>query len=485
MTKFSKNQVLASLFWKLMERGGTQLIQFFVHIILARLLMPDDYGLITLVTVFITIATIFIESGFNVALIQKKDADNLDFSSVFYFSLAFAGLLYLFLFFAAPWIASYYETPQITVILRILAINLVFGAINSVQNAVVARELQFKLLFLRSTIALFLSGALGITMAYLNYGVWSLVGQSLSFQFLMTVILWFSLRWRPILKFSYDRLKSLFAFSWKILVGSLFNSAYRELRNLIVGKLYDPATLGYYNRGQQFPNLLVSNIDGSIQAVMFPVLSSHQDDPNRVKNMMRRSIMTGAFIVFPLMTGLAVTADSIVLLLLTDKWMPAVPFIQIFCLNYAFHPIQSANLEAVKGLGYSGTYLRLNIIKRTIGISVLLITVPFGVHMIALGQAISSLLASFINAYPNRKLLDYKYSEQIIDVSPSFALSLVMGALIYTAKWIPASPVFILAIQIFSGIAIYIGLAWILRIKSFTYLIMSMKDLFLKKRATP
>ncbi len=218
-----------------MEKGGAQLIQFIVQIILARLLLPNDYGLITLVTVFISLATIFVESGFNTALIQKKDADELDFSSVFYFSLLFAGLLYIVLFFAAPWIAAYYEIPQIVMVLRVLAISLIFGAINSVQNAIVSRRLQFKLLFVRSTVALLISGILGIVMAYLGFGVWALVGQTLSFRLLVTVILWFTLKWRPYSIFSLSRLKSLFAFSWKLLAGSILNTAYRELRNLSIG----------------------------------------------------------------------------------------------------------------------------------------------------------------------------------------------------------------------------------------------------------
>ncbi len=454
------------------------MIQFVVQIMLARLLLPQDYGLITLVTVFTAVASIFVESGFNTALIQKKDADELDFSSVFYFSLLFAAILYIVLFFSAPGISSYYAMPEITTVLRVLSISLLFGAVNSVQNAIVSRTLRFKLLFIRSTIALLFSGTIGIALAYAGLGVWALVGQTLSYRMFVTLILWFTLKWRPEPVFSVARLGSLFAFSWKLLVGSIFNTAYRELRNLIIGKIYQPATLGYYNRGQQFPSLLVSNIDGSIQSVMFPVLASHQDNQARVKSIMRRSIMTGAFVVFPMMVGLAVTADSLVLLLMTEKWLPAIPFVQIFCFNYALHPIQSANLQAIKGLGYSGTYLRLNILKRTMGIIFLLVTVPYGVHMIAVGQAISGVFASFINAYPNRHLLDYKYSEQLNDVSPSLILSLVMGALVYCIKWLSLSPLATLVLQIIVGIIFYILTAWIFKMESLKYLISSGKALF-------
>ncbi len=323
-----------------------------------------------------------------------------------------------------------------------------------------------------------ISGTIGIIMAYLDFGVWALVAQSLSFRISVTLILWFTLKWRPKLTFSFARLKSLFRFSWKLMVGGILNTSYRELRNLIIGKVFQSSALGFYNRGEQFPKLLVSNIDGSIQSVMFPVLASQQDNRSTVKAMMRRSIITSAFIIFPMMVGLAVIAESLVPLLMTSKWLPAVPFVQIFCLNYAFHPIQSANQQAINGLGYSGISLRLNFIRRIAGIIVLLLTVQYGVQAIAMGQALISLLSSIIYAHPNKKLLDYSYVEQLGDVLPSLFLSLAMGALVYCIKWISLPMTFTLIIQILLGVVIYTGLAWLFKMESFHYVIRSARSFF-------
>ncbi|MDD2519303.1 MAG: lipopolysaccharide biosynthesis protein [Bacilli bacterium] len=293
-----------------MERGGVQGIQFIVQIVLARLLLPKDYGIIALVIIFISIASVFVQSGFSAALIQKKNVDEADFSSVFYLSLFIACLTYIILFIVAPSIASFYEEPQIVMVVRVLSITLFFGAFNSIQNAVIARGMQFKKLFFSSTGAILISGTVGIHMAYTGFGVWALVGQQLTNQLLIVVILWFTVKWRPKLLFSYASVKVLFSFGSKLLLSSLINTLYLNLRSLVIGKMYNSAMLGFYNRGQGFPSIIVSNINGAIESVMLPVLSSQQDNKLRVKDMVRRSIVTSSFIIFPMMVGLAVTADG-------------------------------------------------------------------------------------------------------------------------------------------------------------------------------
>lgn len=474
--------IISSLFWKLMERGGIQGIQFIVQIVLARLLLPTDYGIIALVTVFTLIANVFVQSGLNSALIQKKDADEIDFSSVFYLSLFIACLIYIVLFFAAPFIAIFYGMPQVTSVLRTLSVTLVFGAFNSIQNAVVSRRLQFKKLFFSSTGAFMVSGIIGIYMAYENYGVWALVWQQVSNQLLITLILWFTLRWRPRLLFSFSRVKSLFSFGWKLLVSGLLNTVYNDICSLIIGKMYSPAMLGFYNRGQQFPSVIVSNIDGSIQSVMFPVLASQQDNKLRVKNMMRRAIVTSSFIIFPMMVGLAVTAEPLVKLLLTDKWLSSVPFVQIFCAIYALWPIHSTNLQAIKGLGHSDITLKLAILKQIVGILILVGTVFYGVHVIALGQVLGGIISTFINAYPNKKLLGYSYGEQWNDIMPSLLLSLVMGVAVYSLKWLGLSIFVTLIIQVCVGIVLYVGMARMFKMECFNYLVITMKDIFSDKK---
>jgi O-antigen/teichoic acid export membrane protein len=480
--KNTKSKILSSLFWKLMERGGTQGIQFIVQIVLARLLLPEDYGLIALVTIFIIIANVFVQSGFSTALIQKKKANEVDFSSVFYLSLFVAGLLYMILFFAAPFISKFYDQPQLIQVLRILSITLFFGAFNSIQNAIISREMQFKKLFFSSLGAIVVSGTVGIAMAYKGFGVWALVGQQITNQFMITVILWFTVKWRPKLLFSFERVKSLFSFGWKLLVSSLIDTLYMNLRSLIIGKIYTPDMLGYFNRGKQFPQLIVANINGSIQSVMFPALASQQEDRKRVKDMVRRSIVTSSFIVFPMMVGLAVVAEPLVKLLLTDKWLPCVPFLQIFCMSYALWPIHTANLQAINALGRSDIFLKLEIIKKIIGLSILGVTIFYGVYAIALGGILSGLIGTVVNAYPNKKLLDYSYKEQWKDIIPSLLLSLVMGAVVYCMNFIGLDIWKILPMKIVIGSILYIVMAKLFKLECYTYLITTLKDIIRNRK---
>lgn len=478
----TKSKILSSLFWKLMERGGTQGIQFIVQIVLARLLAPSDYGLIALIAIFITIANVFVQSGFNTALVQKKDSNEIDFSSVFYLSLFVASLLYLIIFFMAPFIAEFYGVLQLAAVLRVLAITLFFGAFNSIQNAIVSRKMQFKRLFYSSLGAILVSGTIGIVFAYEGLGVWALVAQQLTNQIMITVILWFTVKWRPKLIFSFEKIKGLFSYSWKLLVSSLIDTVYKNLRSLIIGKIYSPDILGFYNRGDQFPQIIVTNIDGSIQSVMLPALSSEQDNRQRVREMVRRSIVTSSFIIFPMMVGMAVISEPLVKILLTEKWLPSIPFLQIACASYALYPIHTANLQAINALGRSDIFLKLELIKKLIGIIILWFSIPYGVYAIAIGMLINGIIATFINAYPNLKLLKYSYIEQFIDIMPSLILSLIMGVVVYNFKWLNISSELILIIQICVGVYIYILMAKIFKLECYIYLLTTFKDIFKKRR---
>lgn len=473
----NKSKILSSLFWKFMERGGTQGIQFIVQIVLARLLLPEEYGLIALVTVFIALANVFVQSGFNTALIQKKNADKVDFSSVFYLSLAVAGLLYVVLFFSSPLIASFYREPQLIPVLRVLSITLFFGAFNSIQNAYVAKNMMFKKLFFSSLGAMVVSGTAGIISAYAGLGVWALVAQQLTNQFMITVILWFTVKWRPSLLFSFARVKGLFSYGSKLLASSLIDTLHTNLQSLIIGRIYSSAMLGFYNRGKQFPELIVGNINGSIQSVMLPTLASHQDNRGRVKELVRRSIITSSFIMFPMMIGLAAAAESVVSILLTDIWLSSVPFLRIFCFSYALWPIHTANLQAINALGRSDIFLRLEIIKKVIGLIILGISIPFGIYAMAWGVLLGSVISTFINAYPNLKLLNYSYVEQLKDIMPSVLISLVMGGVIYPLNILSFPAWQVLILQIILGIIVYIGLAKLFKIESFNYLIVTMKGI--------
>lgn len=476
-----KKTVVSSLIWKFMERIGVQGVQFIVQILLARILLPQDYGLISLVTIFIAIANVFVQSGFNTALIQKKDADEVDFSSVFYLSLGVATIMYILIFLGAPLVSNFYREPELAIVLRVLSITLFFGAFNSIQNAVVAKRMQFKKLFFSSLGASLISGIIGIILAYLGFGVWALVFQQIFSQVSITIILWFTVKWRPMIVFSIERVKGLFNYGSKLLASSLIDTIYMNLRNLVIGKIYTPEVLGMYNRGEQFPQLIVNNINGSIQSVMLPTLSSEQDNKEKVKTIVRRSIVTSSFIIFPSMVGLATIAESVVRILLTDKWLPSVPFLQIFCFIYALMPIHTANLQAINAIGRSDIFLKLEIYKRAIGIIILIITIPYGVYAIALGGCIGTIISSFINAYPNLKLINYSYREQLEDIMPSAIISLIMGIIIYPIKLLNITPLVILILQIGIGIIVYIMMAKIFKLECFTYLLSILQEL-LKKR---
>lgn len=466
-----KKTVLSSLVWKLLERGGTQGIQFVVQIILARILSPENYGTIALISIFIAIANVFVQSGFSTALIQRKDTSEEDFSSVFYLSLFTAAIFYLILFVTSPAIAQFYKNNQLIYILRVLSVTLFFGAFNSVQNAMIARKMQFKKLFFSSLGSTIISGIMGIFFAYLGYGVWALVIQQLINQISITLILCFTVEWHPKKVFSFKRVKVLFSFGWKLLASALLETLYANIRSLIIGKLYAPSALGFYNRGDQFPQIIVSNINGSIQSVIFPALSSEQDNIEKIKNLVRRAIMMSSFFIFPMMTILAVTAKSLVIILLTEKWLPCVPFIQIFCASYALWPIHTANLQAINALGRSDIFLKLEIIKKILGTVILVISIFYGIKAIALGMLLSSVMFSFLNAFPNLRLLNYSYIEQVKDIVPSSIVSLIMGIIVYSFSYLNISVLTIFIIQVLGGILIYILLSKIFKLDSYKYLV--------------
>lgn len=480
--EIGKTKIITSLLWKFIERLGTQGIQFIVMIILARFLLPEDFGLIVVVTIFISIATVITQSGFNTALIQAKKIDELDLSSVFHLNLFIATILYTILFFISPFIASFFDQPQLTLILRILSISLFFGAFNSIQHTIIARSMQFKKLFVSSLSGVIISGIIGITMAYSNLGIWSLVIQQLLFHIIVTLTLWYTVKWRPQLLFSMERIRRLFSFGWKLLLSSLIDTVYSNIKNLIIGKLFSPSILGFYNRGEQFPSVIVNNINGSILSVIFPALSSQQDNVKRVKEMMRRAIVTSSFVVFPMMVGLAVIAEPLVKVLLTEKWLPAVPFLQIFCAIYALWPIHTANLQAINALGRSDIYLKLEIVKKILGILILIVTIPYGVYAIAIGSIVSGIICSFLNAYPNITLLNYSVKEQFSDLCPSLLISVIMGGVIYTIHWLGLPDITTIFAQVFLGVILYIGLAKLFRLEILNYLVLTMKEVFWRNK---
>ncbi|AMO84781.1 lipopolysaccharide biosynthesis protein [Solibacillus isronensis] len=480
--EITRTKIISSIFWRFLEFSGEQGIQLLVLVILTRLLLPEDFGLIVLVTIFISVATVITQSGFNTALIQKKTMDEADLSSVFYVNLLISTILYFILFMIAPFLASFFEHPQLTLIIRLLSLSLILRALHSIQNVIIIRNMQFKKLFTCSIGGVILSGIIGILMAYTGFGVWSLVVQQLVNNLVYTITIVFIVAWRPRLIFSIGKLRGLFSYGWKILVSSLIDSIYLNISNLIIGKMFSPAILGFYNRGEQIPGLLVSNINGSIQSVLFPALSTQQENKKRVKEMVRRAMVTSAFIIFPMMIGLAVIAETLVKIVLTEKWMPVVPFLQIFCFIYILWPIRTANLQAINALGRSDIYLKLEIAKKMLGIVILTIALQHGIYAIVMGMFITNFLSLFIDAYPNSILLDYRLIEQFFDVFPSLFISLIMGVTVLSIKLLGFTNITTLIMQIFVGFIFYIILAKVFKLEPYTYLIEIIKGILINNK---
>lgn len=467
--KYNRNSFLKSFVWKLLEKGSVQLVTLAVSILLARWLYPEDYGVIALIIIFIALAEVITDGGFNMALIQKKDSDSTDFSTVFYVSSGLAVLLYLILFFTAPLISGFYGIESLTKVIRVLSLSLPFYVLNSIQRAYVAKEMLFDKLFISSLIAAVVSGVLGCWMALEGFGVWALVAQKLANQAMITVSLWYTVKWRPSLSFSFTSFRRLFGYGWKIFLTNFIITLFVKIRHLIIGKMFKPANLAYYERGDQFPSFIGDNLLSAIQSVLFPTLSEQQDDLGRVKSMMRRTTKSVSLVICPLMIGLFVIAKPLTVLLLTEKWLPIVPFIRIMCVANIFKPLTIPNAEAIKAMGYSNITLKLEIIKKVIDITILVISCQIGLTAIAYGVALYNFLCIFINLYPNIKLLGYRISEQVADVLPSYLTSLVMGLSIFWIGNLDLLPIITVSIQVISGALIYLAVNYLFKVESLMY----------------
>ena len=472
--------VVNNFIWRFAERCGAQAVTLIVSIVLARILTPGDFGTVSLVMVFTTIMQVFVDSGLGTALIQKKDADDLDFSSVFYFNFAVCLILYAVMFMAAPLIAGFYNDTSLILIIRVISLTIIISGVKGIQQSYVSRNMLFKRFFFATLGGTIFSAFLGIGMAYAGCGVWSIVAQQLSNTAIDTLILWVTVKWRPKKLFSWKRLKGLLSYGWKLLISSLLDTVYNNLRNLIIGKIYTSADLAYYNQGDKFPKVIVTNINTSIDSVLLPSMAGEQDHRDRVKSMTRRAIKTSTYIMAPLMMGLMFCAEPVVKLLLTDKWLPCVPYLRIFCFTYMFWPIHTANLNAIKAMGRSDLFLKLEIVKKIMGLTLLLLTMRISVMAMAYSLIVSGICSQVINSWPNWKLLNYNYFEQLRDILPSIIIALIMGIIVYFVGFLRLPTIVILLIQVLTGAAIYIGVSALLHLEEFEYLFEMVKS-FLKR----
>lgn len=471
MVGLNNKKVIDSFFWRFLERCGAQGIALVVSIVLARILDPSVYGTVSLIVVFTSILEVFVDGGLGNALIQKIDADEIDFSSVFFFNIVLCVVLYLMMYLASPGIARFYNMPEIVPVIRVLCLSIVISGVRNIQQAYVAKNFLFKRFFFATLCGTVISAIVGILMAYNGFGVWALVGQSLSNICTGTIVLWLTVRWRPQWVFSFSRLRVLLSYGWKLMASSVIDKLYNDLRVLVIGKVYSAKDLAYYNTGAQVPYAIVNNVNTTIDSVLFPAISTEQKDVNRVLSIARRSIKTGTFIMAPLMLGLAAIAEPLVSLVLTDKWLPSVPFIRIFCVSFMFYPINSANLSAIKALGRSDLVLKLEIIKKVLGITIILITMWISVKAIALGLLVGSLCNLVINSWPNKTLLQYTFFNQLKDISRNLFLAAVMACIVYIIGRLNIPLPLLLGIQIISGAIVYITVSWLTKMDSFSYLL--------------
>lgn len=467
---------LRGMIWKLAEKISTQSISIVVQIILARLLLPEDYGLIGYLTVFINISEVFLSQGLTTALIQKKNADSLDFSSVFLANIILSVLIYIIFYFVAPYIAIFYNEPLLTDIMRTLSIMVIIGAFSAVHSAIMSKYLEFKKSFLRGLANTLTYAGVGVLLAHLGFGVWTLVYAKLAGAFVGTIVLCLTIKWRFVFKIDFFRIKSLFRFSSKVLGSNLLNVIFNNVNPLIIGKFYDSAMLGQYQRGQNIPHVIMSAIDGSMSEVMYPTLSELQDQIENLKSVLRRTMKLSMYIVFPMLVGILITARDFTIVFLTEKWLPSVPYMQLTCIICMFWPL-SARTQALNSIGRSDVTFKLSFITKTLSLICLIAFAPISVTAIMLGEIVVSVLDLFISSVYIKKYIHYSLQELMMDILPTFLLSVVMGGILYCIRFLNFENVVILIIQILAGIVIYIAGSVIFKMESFEYLIKILKDL--------
>lgn len=450
--------IIKNISWKFAEQVSSQLAMLVVSIVLARILTPHDFGVIAIVNIFTAIANAFVINSFGTALIQKKNADALDFSSVLYFNIFFCIVVYVALYLCAPLISDFYgnQYEELVPVLRVLCLSIILMGILAVQSSYISRQMLFKKFFISTSSATFISGVIGIVLALTGFGVWALVWQYILTNLLKVLVLADIIRKPPLLRFSFKRLRGMLGFGSKTLVTSMLITCYLEFRATVIGKLYSAADLAFYDRAKQFPSLVVTNINNSIESVLFPHMSRLQDDISAVKATCKRSIRFSSYIMMPLLLGLLAAAEPLVRLILTDKWLPAVPLLQWFCIVFLFQPIHTANMQALKAIGKSGVQMKLEFIKKSIELACLLVVMWHGVEAIVINMAVLTTLFTGLNAWPNRKYLNYKFGEQMRDILPSLAMSAVMCAAMWSLTLLHMPDYVTLAMQIVTGPALYL-----------------------------
>ena len=471
MTENLKRKTVSGVMWSAIERFSLQGVQFVMQLVMARLLLPSDYGMIAMLTIFLQIAQAFIDSGFTNALIQKKDRTEVDYSTVFYFNIIIALLFYCILFVSAPLIAKFYNMPDLILVMRVMALSLIILSFSAVHKTKLTIEINFKIQSKITLIAAGISGIIGVGIAYWVYGVWALVYQSILNAMLTTILFNCFYRWKPLKTFSMKSFKRLFSFGSKLLVSGLIHTVYYNLYGIVIGKRFSAAELGYYTRAEQFAILPSYNLSAIITRVTFPILSSIQDDNERLASTYRKYIRLSSYLIFPLMVGLASLANPLVDLFLTEKWNGTVALLQILCFDWMFDHLSGINLNLLYVKGRSDLALRLEIIKKIIAITILLASIPLGIIGMCLGRVLYSLIATYANTYYTNSLIGLSFRTQLKDIIPYLILSLAMGGVVYATTYLGLSNIIQLIIGITIGILFYISISYIFKITSLKVLL--------------
>lgn len=463
------SKYVTNFLWRVIESCSSQFVTFFVSVILARLISPEAYGTLAIVSVFTTLCMIFVDGGFGMALVQKKDADEIDFSSIFYFNIAMCTLLYVLIFASSPMIARFYGIEELTLIIRVQSFTLVISGVRSIQNAYVSKYLLFKQAFYSTIGSTITSAVVGITLAYAGFGIWALIAQSLFSNIVGTAILWLAIKWRPQRAFSFSRVKQLFSYGSKLLLANFINIGYNEIRQLLIGKVYTTSELAYFNRGASLPGFCHSVISTGAGSILLPTMSNVQDSPEDVKMLVKKSIRLQTYVLLPALVGLAVCSESIIRLLFTETWLEAVPFQQIFCCMYMLECVSVTNENALKAMGYSGKMLKIECIKTPLYTIILLLTIPFGTEAIALGSLAGCVVGAAMFIAPGKKIYNYSIFAQLIDILPHILLSAFMGLCVWGISLIPMNNILSLVSQVGTGILVYVTLSVVFKMECFYY----------------
>jgi len=452
MSKELYNQTTKGVRWSFADNVINQGVAFIVGIVLARILSPDEYGLIGIITIFITVSNSIIDSGFSSALIRKTDIKDEDYSTVFISNLVISIVLFLVLFFSAPLIARFFAREELVALTKVMASVLIINALGIVQRSILSKRIDFKTQAIVSLISSISSGIIGIVMAIKGFGVWSLVGQQLSRQLLNTIFLWVFNFWFPKLKFSIKSFKELFSFGSKLMLSGIINTVWTQLYNVVIGRFYSSATLGQFTKAQQFSNMFSSNITGVVQRVSYPALSSIQNDRERLKAAYQKVIKVTMLLTCCCMIGLAAVAKPLVLVLIGEQWLPCVPFLQLICFEMMLYPLHALNLNMLEVQGRSDLFLKLEIIKKFVAVVPLLLGIFINIYWMLGCGIFAGFFAYYLNAYYSGTMIGYSFKEQIKDVLPSFSIAFGMGLLVFPLSLLNVSPFIILPIQIILGI---------------------------------